>query len=224
MRDIVIKVTGRTELLMHNSRLANPMDPATKELSAAYAEWKRRKTDDAFEELSRVEWSGSMYYFEADDTLIGPYWSTDAFHACLKNAGAKIVKKGRTTFKNFVAAALIPGESDINPLTYRGFKPGEPAPRQLEALWADGNYRDIRPVRVGSSKVMRTRPKFQNWRFEVPFQLDTEILDIADLNRILVVAGQIVGLGDWRPEKSGRRGRFTAVVQDLGESKITEMS
>ena len=38
MRDITIKVIGRTELLMHNSRLVNPMDPTTKELAAAHAE------------------------------------------------------------------------------------------------------------------------------------------------------------------------------------------
>jgi len=218
MRNIVIKVTGRTELLMHNGKLANPMDPATKELNQAYAEWKRTKNDEAFEELSRVEFGGSMYYHEADGTVIGPYWSTDSFHACLKNAGAKIVKKGRTTFKNFVAAALIPGDTDINPLVYRGSKRGEPVPRKLEDLWEDKYYRDIRPARVGSAKVMRTRPVFHDWKFEVPFTLDTEVLDIADLQRILTIAGQIVGLGDWRPEKGGRRGRFTAEVIDQGEA------
>ena len=223
MRNISIMVTGRTELLMHNSRLVNPMDPATKELSAAHAEYKRTKTDDAFEEQCRAEFSGSMYYYEADDAVIGPYWSTDSFHACLKNAGAKIVKKGRTTFKNFVAAALIPGGSDINPLTSRSARRGEPAPRDLEGLWADEFYRDIRPARVGTATIMRTRPVFHDWKFEVPFTLDTEVLDLADLRRILTIAGQVVGLGDWRPEKGGRRGRFTATVRDLGETRLEDI-
>lgn len=215
MRDITIKVTGRTELLMHNSRLVNPMDPATKELANAHAEYKRAKTDEAFYEMARAEFFGSIYH----DADAGPYWSTDAFHACLKNAGAKVVKKGRTTFKNFVAAALLPGMAGYNPLTYRSFRPGT-APRDLEGLWADENYRDMRPVRVGSSQIIRTRPKFNNWAFDVPFQLDTEVLDLADLERVLVIAGQVVGLGDWRPEKGGRRGRFTAQVTDNGESKL----
>jgi hypothetical protein len=222
MRDITIKVTGRTEMLMHNSRLVNPMDSATKELAAAHAEYKRAKTDEAFYEMAKAEFFGSIYHNETEvnGTVIGPYWSTDAFHACLKNAGAKVVKKGRTTYKNFVAAALLPGLSDQNPLTYRSFQPGRPAPRTLEGLWADENYRDMRPVRVGSSQVIRTRPKFQNWAFDVPFQLDTEVLDLADLERVLVIAGQVVGLGDWRPEKGGRRGRFTAQVTDHGEAKL----
>ena len=130
MRDITIKVTGRTELVMHNSRLVNPMDAATKELAAAHAEWKRAKTDEAFYEMAKAEFFGSIYHYEAEGTLIGPYWSTDAFHSCLKHAGAKIIKTGRTTFKNFVAAGLLPGESDINPLTYRGYTSGQPAPRR----------------------------------------------------------------------------------------------
>jgi hypothetical protein len=222
MRDITIAVTGRTELLMHNGKLANPMDPATKELGAAYAEWKRAKNDEAFEELCRTEFYGSMYYYESEGTVIGPYWSTDSFHSCLKNAGAKVIKKSTTTFKNFVAAALIPGDSDVNPLTYSGSKRGEPAPRTLEDLWADEYYRFTRLVRVGSSKVVRTRPVFRNWKFEVPFTLDTEVLDIKDLERILAIAGQIVGLGDWRPAKGGRRGRFTAVVRDLGEARLED--
>lgn len=221
MRDITIKVVGRTELLMHSSRLVNPMDAATKELAAAHAEYKRSKTDEAFFEMAKAEFFGSIYHdsSEVNGRVIGPYWSSDSFQSCLKNAGAKIVKKGRTTYKNFVAAALLPGLSDVNPLVYRSFT-SRPAPRDLEGLWADPNYRDMRPVRVGSSQVIRTRPKFAGWAFEVPFQLDTEVLDLEDLKRILVIAGQVVGLGDWRPEKGGRRGRFTAEVTDHGESKL----
>jgi hypothetical protein len=220
MRDITIKVTGMSELLMHNSRLVNPMDPATKELKSAHSEWKRTGSDEAFYEMARAEFYGGIYHYEAEGTLIGPYWPTEAFHACLKYAGAKVVKKGRTTFKNFVAAALIPGESDINPLTYAGSRRGQPVPRGLAELWADPHFRFMKPVRVGGSQIVRTRPVFRSWAFEVPFTLDTEVLDLADLERILAVAGQVVGLGDWRPEKSGRRGRFTAVVADHGETRL----
>lgn len=225
MRSITIKVTGRTELLMHSSRLVNPMDPATKELAQAHAEWKRAKTDAAFEAMARAEFNGSMYHNEGEvgGTVIGPYWSTDAFHACLKRAGAKVTKTGRTTFKNFAAAGLLPQGGDENPLTYRGFKPGTP-PRSLDALWAEPGYRFQRPVRVGAVQVIRTRPVFQSWRFDVPFLLDTEVLDLSDLQRILVIAGQVVGLGDWRPEKGGRRGRFTAAVDDHGEVDYEDLA
>jgi len=220
MRNITIKVTGRTELLMHNGRLVNPMDPATKELGAAYAGYKRAKTDEAFEELSRVEFNGAMYHLEGDPP-IGPYWPTDNFHACLKMAGAKVKKTGsRGSLKNTVAAALLPGEEEVNPLAYAGSRRGVPAPRDLTGLWADEFYRLVKPARVGSAKVMRTRPRFTNWSFDVSFQLDTEILDMADLRAVLTVAGQVIGLGDWRPEKGGRRGRFTADIQDDGEVRF----
>lgn len=219
MRNITIKITGRTELLMHNGRLVNPMDPATKELAAAYGSYKRLKTDESFEELSRVEFMGAMYHLEdGGSPVIGPFWPTDNLHACLKMAGAKVKKTGsRGSLKNTVAAALLPGESDVNPLSYAGSQRGVAAPRELTGLWADPFFRLVKPARVGTAKVMRTRPRFTNWAFEVPFQLDTEILDLEDLNRVVTVAGQVIGLGDWRPEKGGRRGRFTAEIEDRGE-------
>jgi hypothetical protein len=215
LKKIDIKVKGRTELLMHNARLVNPMDPATKEVAEAYAEWKRLKTDDAFERLCNAEFRGSMYHLESDGVVIGPYWPSDNLSACLKAAGAKI-KKGRASLKNTVAAAVLPDGDGFNPLTYQAFG-GSKAPRDLETLWVNGNYHDTRPSRVGSSKVMRTRPLFKKWGFEAPFLLDTEILDPEDLDRVLLIAGQVIGIGDWRPEKGGRRGRFDATVTDKGE-------
>lgn len=214
MRLIKIDVTGTTELLMHNGRLANPMDPNTKEVANAYAEWKRSKTDEAFNSLARAEFTGSLYFAEYRD--IGPYWPSDNLHTCLKNAGAKVKAAGRRgSLKNAVAASLINWEDEVNPLVYAGYKGS--IPRDLNGLWETESYRFQKPARVGSSKVIRTRPVFRNWRFEASCVLDTEVLDLADLRRVAQVAGQVVGLGDWRPEKGGRRGRFTAEITDLGE-------
>jgi len=222
MREILIRVTGKTPLLMHNVRLANPMDPATKELNRAYAEYKRTKTDAAFEELSRVEFQGSLYYDDSGNPPIGPYMPTDNFIACLRMAGAKVKKTGsRATLKNSVAAALLPavdGNPDVNPLSYRSYRPdGMPAVRTLKGLLDEPSYRFVTMVRVGSSKVARTRPVFSNWKFEVSFILDTDVLDTDDLRRVLVIAGQVVGLGDWRPAMGGSKGRFEATAEDRGE-------
>ena len=219
MRDIIIEVTGRSELLMHNSRLANPMDPTAKAVREAHDEYKRLKTDEAFEELAHVEWLGSLYFHDE----IGPYWPTDSLHACLKEAGAKVKKAGsRSSLKTAVAGALLLADEDtgINPLAYRNFKGSGPAPRDLQKLWDDGNYRDTRIVRVQSSRLPRTRPVFRNWSFEVPFALDTAILDWADLERVAVIAGSMLGLGDWRPGRGGRRGKFIARIIDKGESSL----
>jgi hypothetical protein len=210
MREFSMKITGESDLLVHNGRLANPMDTATKEVGAAHKAYQQAKTDDNFYALARAEFLGGLYYIEG----IGPVWPTDNLHTALKKGGAK-VKRGAASLKNPVAAAILWDATD-SPLAYAAFGPG-PAPRTLEGLWENENYRFMKSARVRSAKVQRTRPVFKSWRFEVSGKLDTEILDFADLEAVAKIAGQLIGLGDWRPEKGGSYGRFTAQLADLGE-------
>jgi hypothetical protein len=107
-------------------------------------------------------------------------------------------------------------DAEMNPLTYKGFGAGTP-PRDAEDLWKEPNYRLIKPARVGTAKVPRCRPLFLQWRFETSGLLDAEILDFDDFRAVVTVAGQIVGIGDWRPEKGGSYGKFTADIVNLGE-------
>lgn len=70
------------------------------------------------------------------------------------------------------------------------------------------------PVRVRQARVLRTRAKFDEWK--VTFRLDTDVesVDQEQLARWLDIAGRRIGLGDWRPEKSGTYGRFETVSID----------
>jgi len=215
MRKFRIKVTGDTALIMHNGRLANPMDKATKEVSEAHKAYSKNKTEENFYALARAEFMGSLYYLEQGGTVIGPVWPTDNLFSSLKKAGAK-VKRGRSSLKNPVAAAIMWDGPEDNPLAYAGFGSGRP-PRSAEELWKNENYRFQKAARVGAAKVQRTRPIFKSWGFEVSGTLDTEILDFEDLVAVVKIAGQLIGLGDWRPEKGGSYGRFTAEVVDEGE-------
>jgi hypothetical protein len=214
MRRFTIKVTGETPLIMHNGRLANPMDPATKEVADATREHKKNKTDENFYGLARAEFIGSLYYIEEGGVVIGPVWPSDNLHTALKKAAAK-VKRGNASLKNPIAAAIL-WDAPNSPLGYASFGPG-PAPRSLDELWKNENYRFMKSVRVGQAKVQRTRPIFKAWKFEAFGVLDTEIVDMSDLEAVAKIAGQLVGLGDWRPEKGGSYGRFSAVVADKGE-------
>ena len=119
------------------------------------------------------------------------------------------------SFKAHGAAIKWDAPED-NPLAYAGFGPGRP-PRSAEELWKNENYRLQKAARVGAATVQRTRPIFKSWEFEATGVLDTEILDFEDLVAVAKIAGQLIGLGDWRPEKGGSYGRFTAAVTDLGE-------
>jgi len=186
--NFTITITGMTPLLMHNGRLADPLDPATKALKAVTA--KRGKTDADHLEVSRVEFMGALYF----DPDVGPYLPADNVWKTLHMA-AKKSKQGKQVEEGVIIT------SDVNPLSY-------PGPRKLDEMWASENFVFRKTVRNQSSRIARTRPIFQQWKVGAEGILDESVINLADLRAIAEKAGALVGLGDWRP----RFGRFTATV------------
>lgn len=186
-----ITITGTAELLMHNSRLANPLDPATKALKKATG--KRTKTDDDHEEIARLEHAGSLYL----DPDVGPYIPSDNIWRSLYD-GAKKHKLGVKVKEGVVFP------EPVNPLAYQG-------PRDRDGLWTDENFRHFASVKIGTSRTMRCRPIFRQWRTEAVGILDPNVLDFEELVQVADTSGQMIGLGDWRP----RYGRYVAVVEKV---------
>ena len=69
---------------------------------------------------------------------------------------------------------------------------------------------DSRPVVIPATKgrIVRHRPRFDNWRLTFSIEYDTELLSETDLRHVVDDAGSRVGLLDFRPEKKGPFGRF----------------
>ncbi len=189
--NISITLTGSTGLLMHNARLANPLDPAAIAVKAVTA--KQKKTEGDHIEIARREHYGSLYL----DPDIGPYLPGQNIERCIRDAG-KVTKSGMKVVRGLFVS------TDVNPVAYAG-------PRDAAGLWADENFRYITSVRVGMKRVMRCRPLFRTWKVQAEGTLDTEVLSFEDLRTIADTAGSMIGLGDNRP----RYGRFTTVVEKL---------
>lgn len=188
MINFKITLTGTAPLLMHNSRLANPLDPATKALKKVTA--KRSKTDEDHALVARLEHGGSLYL----DPDVGPYIPGGNIERCLVDS-ARMSKQGvKVTRGVFI-------NTDVNPVLYRG-------PRDMDGLWDDESFRHMAAVKVGMARIMRCRPVFASWACEAEGILDPSVLEIDDLELIATNAGQMIGVGDWRP----RFGRFTAEV------------
>lgn len=67
---------------------------------------------------------------------------------------------------------------------------------------------DRRPVVIGKSRVLRCRPCFPKWQMKIALEIDTAILSKGNVKESLALAGRIIGIGDYRPEKGGGFGRF----------------
>ena len=82
-------------------------------------------------------------------------------------------------------------------LEYDG--PADPA-----ALAGDPRFRLRCAVRIGTSRVMRTRPRFEEWAADLVVEYLPSMLNPHDIGNFVAVAGEQIGVGDWRP----RCGRF----------------
>ena len=56
-------------------------------------------------------------------------------------------------------------------------------------------------------RVMRYRPMLKNWLLSFNIEIEEEI-DPHAVKEALDIAGRYVGIGDWRPQKKGKFGKF----------------
>lgn len=186
-----LSIEGTAPLLMHNIRLADPLNPIVKAMKAISS--KRKKTDDDLAQLARLEFEGGLYVLPD----LGPYLPGANVEKCLIEGG-RITKQGKQ-----VERGLLVTDNEV-PLLYQG-------PRTVDDLWSDENFRSSMAVKVGQSRVMRMRPVFRSWAVDVDAEVDPGMLALDVLESIVEDAGAKVGLGDYRP----RYGRFTATVTPL---------
>lgn len=75
---------------------------------------------------------------------------------------------------------------------------------------------DSRPVVVPATKgrVMRHRPKLDQWKISFQIEFDDTLLKATEVRRIVDDMGQRVGLLDFRPEKKGPFGRCIVTKWD----------
>ena len=189
MIDFIITMKATRPLLMHNARLANPLDQYAKALKKYTG--KRKKTDEDHEAIAKLEHEGGLYL----DPDLGPYVPGENVMRCLVD-GAKLTKQGTSVTRGLLI------KDDVCPLVYAG-------PRTPQELWEQG-YKYMASVKVGTQRVMRCRPVFYDWRLEAAGTVDTAVLDLVDVATIAANAGLMVGLGDWRP----RFGRFEVEVTE----------
>lgn len=104
--------------------------------------------------------------------------------ACIRDAGRNYKISGRrTTFASMIRAGL-----DINPFPHI-------------QLQHNGWAVDVRPVVIQRSRILRARPRFDEWALD--FQIinkDPTIIHQDTLKKVIIDAGNYYGLGDFRPE------------------------
>jgi hypothetical protein len=181
-KSLSLKITGVCPLLMHNGQLADPLNNFAREMRRISG--KRDKTEADYEELARLEFLGSLYLKGGEPCIPG-----EMVEAAFVVA-AKKKKRGNQAKAGVLCDAMYP-------LQYVG-------PRDPQELLKDPRFRLSTGVRVQRNRVIRTRPRFEDWWAEIEIKFMPSLLNEREVRDIAELVGQVVGLGDWRP----RFGRF----------------
>lgn len=201
------RITGTTTLLMHCGQTANPLNQFAKAMKRLSG--KRNKTDEDHEEMARLEWWAGLYLSNAPTinppSEVVPADGTSVIipahvlDSCIRE-GARKSKLG----KQASAGCCVDNDG--------AFK--HDGPKDLLQLSNSARHQHQAAVKVGTSKVIRTRPCFPIWSCDFNVTIDNTVIEADQILGALESAGKLVGIGDWRPgaPRGGSYGRFEAEV------------
>jgi len=134
--------------------------------------------------MAKLEWYAALYIDEGRICI-----PSEVLEAALIG-GAKKQKLGKQAQAGlFVADNLL--------LAFDG------SDKTIDELWERDENRFTKAVRIGTSKVMRTRFIAKKWQAIAEVVFDPQLLNSAQVVDIVKTTGEIIAVGTWRP-KFGR--------------------
>lgn len=214
-----IEITGTQPLLMH----ADNIDWAD-EMEAWKNDKNNKKTSRAGDDRSPAwRWIGNLYH--DGEVVIMP---VENIMRCMMEGGAMVLVPGGRAGKTFKAqtqSGIMPTSAGW-PLLLNG-KPVQFAAikamigkkdfaEQKAAAIASGFELYLKRAKIGASKHVRVRPRFERWSLKGELVVADEQITTDVLTDVLESAGAYKGLGDWRPgsKTPGMFGMFEAKIKE----------
>lgn len=180
MKRIQVEIRGITPLLIHRFTEQSEQAKPTRKMMVGTVDPRAEATKNA--------------YIAKDGTF---YFNPFSIAGAMGNAGANHKMRGsRKSLRFVVPCAIIVPTDGITILN------GDGPAKDFEV--------DSRPVFIPATKgkIMRHRPRFDNWGARFELQVNDDLLDVETAHQLLTEAGQCIGIGDFRPEKRGPFGTF----------------
>jgi hypothetical protein len=218
-RTYAVRLVGETPLLMHKDNIAHAeqvklwsKDPANKKTSVA--------GDDR-----TPPWTWTGYVYENGGLIV---IDADNIMACLRDGGKKCPSPtGKGSMKAITQSGIMCNELGW-PLLVNGemietdwiakLKEEEEFSKHEEAAREHGFCLFVKRARVGTSKHVRVRARFDKWEASGTLTVLDSQITTAALKNVLMYGGCYCGLGDWRPgspQSPGQFGRFSAEVKEV---------
>lgn len=187
MKTLELKLIGESSLLLHSDRGANPLAPETIEHKKLTS--KRKKTDEDHIAIAKSEYL--MGFYVGEKTIIP---TTNIKSSIVE--GAKLNKLGSA----FNRCMMILDETAE--ILHSG-------PSTKAKMWETPKCVDARSVKVGQARLMRYRPRLNDWSIVVTIHYDENMIERAQIITAAENAGRYIGIGDYRPAKGGMFGRYS---------------
>ena len=186
-----ITVSGLSPIIHHNGAAGlDTRSPVSREIATIAAKRGGNRTAADDERLRELEAQRSLWL----DKSGAPTIPATAIRAAIE-AGARKRKQGPQVRGGLM---VLSTSFQYDQETYGTC---------IEELGRSTQY--TVPVVVNRSRILRTRAKFDpEWSCTFKVDVDDEMIDLSQLLEWLDIAGRQIGLGDWRPEKSGMFGQF----------------
>ncbi len=186
-----VRIEGISPLIMHNGAAGlDTRSPANREKAQITKKTASSRTESDEDRLRELECQTSLWL----DSLQRPTIPESAIRANLEKSARKSREGGN------VREGLIVMSID-------NFIYDKSLGVSVEELCK--NVQFTVGVVVQRARVLRTRAKFDEWGCIYTLDCDPELVDLGRLETWLDIGGRRIGLGDWRPEKSGQYGRFS---------------
>ena len=194
MKNLKVTWKGISPLIMHSCKTVNPLHPISKEIRKLNDKPRGQKlTEEELERLSDLEWEAGAYWQDG----LGLYIPGENVEATIRN-GAKVNKKGKDIEKYVNVTDL-----------YIPFDYGENLSKK--ELINRYEYRDTRPMVVSRARILRTRPRFDQWKIVFNLMYDETKINLDVIVDAMTYAGLYVGLCDSRP----KYGKFCATIEEI---------
>lgn len=165
------------------------------------AEKNKNESHDEFE--SRV-WRERIHADASGRVFIPPTAFKNALSECAQYLSMKIPGKGKATFtKNFLAGIIV-SEPLVLDVT-------------REAVQGEWLHLNSDGKKGGGSRVYRCMPVIPSWSGTVVFHIIDEAITREVFAETLKKAGQLIGIGRFRPRNGGFYGRFAVRKIEFSE-------
>lgn len=140
-------------------------------------------------------WRNRAHVNSAGNVFIPPMAFKYALDEAIRRLGLQIPGRARATYtKHFEAGVLV-----IEPLVL---------PVKVDAVEGTWLFVPSDGVRGGGKRVQKCFPTIHEWEGRVRFLIFDDIITEEVFTQGVIAAGQLIGIGLFRPEHRGYNGRF----------------